>query len=58
MFLLEQNMINKLSEVQASTAVRLICGVQSRKEFLLDTPAGDEWQELYGKFLAWKQVPV
>jgi hypothetical protein len=51
-------MINKLSEVQASTAVRLICGVQSRKEFLLDTPAGDEWQELYGKFLAWKQVPV
>jgi hypothetical protein len=55
-YLLEQEMIVGPSQEAASTAVRLICAVKSRKEFLLGTPAGDRWQEFYGKFLAWRQA--
>jgi hypothetical protein len=53
-YLLDHQMVVVMSEEQAERAVRLGCLVQSRKEFLLGTPAGDRWQEFYGKFLAWK----
>jgi hypothetical protein len=55
-FLYEENMIENMEEGKAATAVRLICGVQSRKELLVGTPAGEQWRDLYGKFLAWKQA--
>lgn len=53
-FLLEQNMIPEKSEEQASTAIRLICGVTSRAEIIPNSPAGMKWNELSGQFEGWK----
>lgn len=53
-YLFEHDMAPEKSEACAATAVRLICGVQSRAEIVPGTPAGDEWERLYGRFIAWK----
>jgi hypothetical protein len=42
---------------EAAVAVRLICHVKSRREFIPGTSAGDRWEELYGKFIAWRDEP-
>ncbi len=41
----------------AADAVRKICGVKSRKEFIVGTPAGNEWLELYDAFALWRDAP-
>jgi hypothetical protein len=38
----------------AAAAVRHICGIESRSEILPNTQAGEAWDYLYSKFLAWK----
>jgi len=43
---------------QAAIAVKLICHVESRKEFIAGTSAGDRWEQLYGKFIAWRDHDV
>ena len=42
---------------EAATAVRLICHVGSRREIISGTQAGDAWDELYSKFVAWRDAP-
>lgn len=60
-YLLENNMIRTgagtLLSDQAATAVRLICGVKTRADIIWGTPAGDAWDALYSKFMAWKHAP-
>lgn len=60
-FLYEHDMLNVTrrddpdeAETAAAIAVRMICGVQSRKDITLGTPAGDAWDNLLSKFMAWK----
>lgn len=40
----------------AASAVRFACGVDSRSEIIVGTPAGDKWEKLYGQFLVWEQA--
>jgi hypothetical protein len=59
-FLYEHEMlvdITTANKDEAATAVRMICHVQSRREFIPGTPAGDRWEALYGQFLAWRDIP-
>jgi hypothetical protein len=56
-FLRDQGMSLVGISEEAAIAVRLICHVQSRKEFIPGTPAGDRWQDLYAKFSTWRDVP-
>lgn len=56
-FLLEHDMIPEKSEEQATLAVRLICGVQSRAEIIPGSKSADKWDRLYGQFLAWREAP-
>jgi hypothetical protein len=41
---------------QAPDVVREICGVDSRKKFDTDPRAGQAWQSLHGRYLAWLQT--
>jgi hypothetical protein len=41
----------------AAKYVRKICGVASRSEIKVGTPEGEIWQELYGDFLVWRDLP-
>ncbi len=42
---------------EAAAAVRRICRVKSRKEFIAGTPAGFRWLKLYDKFALWRDAP-
>ena len=58
-FLEEHGMFRNLNAItaNAAAAVRLICHVESRKEFIPGTPAGDRWEQLYSKFIGWRDAP-
>ena len=56
-FLMQHGMLFGDSSDNAAVTVRLICDVQSRRDIIPGTPAGDEWENLYGKFIAWRDVP-
>jgi hypothetical protein len=45
------------SSETAAGIVRTICGIASRRELIPGTPEGDEWEKLYGRFIAWRDVP-
>ncbi len=45
------------TEEHAADMVRYICKVKSRKEILVGTPAAVEWNKLYSKYIAWREVP-
>jgi hypothetical protein len=53
-FLFEHDMIDERSEEKARLAVHFICHIKSRRDIIPGTPAGDEWEKLYSKFMAWK----
>lgn len=56
-FLLEKDMLKPdalQDEKAAATAVRLICGVNTRADIKSGTPAGDKWRDLHGKYKAWE----
>lgn len=53
-YLFEHDMMPERTEECATTAVRMICGVQSRAEIVPGSAAGNEWEKLHGQFLAWK----
>lgn len=40
----------------AASLVRFLCDVQSRKEIIPGTRAGDKWDALYSKFIGWRDV--
>ncbi len=42
------------NEEKAAMLVRVYCGVKSRREIQLGTQAADLWDEMLGKFEAWK----
>lgn len=37
-----------------ATCIRLLCGVESRKEFGTDPEAAARWRALYSEYVAWK----
>jgi hypothetical protein len=45
-----------LCEGSTASVVKDICGVQSRKEIQLGTPAADKWRDLYYEFEAWRDA--
>ena len=42
----------------AATALRLICGVDTRKDIIPGSPAAEKFRELVEKFEAWKLEPT
>lgn len=42
---------------EAAVVVRAECGVKSRNEIIPGTPAGDRWDALYSRYVAWRDVP-
>lgn len=55
-YLEEEGAPRIVNENDAGEFVRQFCGVQSRADIILGTPAGAKWDELYGRFLAWRMV--
>lgn len=55
-FLQEHNMLAGTPE-EAATAVKLICHVESRKQFVTGTPEGDRWEQLYSRYVTWRDFP-
>lgn len=45
-----------IDEEAAALAVRELCGVLSRAELVPGSSAAARWEDLHGKFLAWKLV--
>jgi|SRR5580693_6311225 hypothetical protein len=45
-------------EASAATVVRYHCRVKSRSEILPATPAGDRWDRLYSRYVAWRDEDV
>jgi len=49
--------------IDTATCVRLICGrgpndpLESRREIIPGTDAGNKWQDLYSKFVQWRDLP-
>lgn len=59
-FLFENDMLKEdelEDEKAAATAVRLICGVNTRADIKSGTPAGEKWYDLHGKYKAWEITP-
>jgi len=54
---LTENDMPVANEHDAAVAVRFICHVASRKELIPRTEAGDEWENLFGRYLAWREAP-
>lgn len=53
-FLLENKMIPSKNENDAAVAVRMICGVDSRVEIIPGSASAKVFDDLYGKFIAWR----
>lgn len=53
-YLFEHDMMPERTEECATTAVRMICGVQSRAEIVPGSAAAEAWDALYSKFTAWR----
>jgi hypothetical protein len=47
---------NGCSQEEAAEQVRLMCGVKSRSEIVWGTPAGDAWDKLWSRYLAWRET--
>lgn len=56
-FLNEEGMLLNDTEEAAATAVRLCCGVDSRSKIVPGTAAAQAWDDLYGRFVAWREAP-
>jgi hypothetical protein len=41
----------------ARKVVYELCDVDSRKEFIIGTPAGDRWLKFYDRFALWRDAP-
>ena len=54
---LTENDMPVIGAESAALAVRFICHVESRKEFIPGTAAGDRWGALYDKFILWRDAP-
>lgn len=57
-FLEETKMREHISDAdEAAMHVRILCGhVDSRRELVVGTPAGDAWERLHGQYLGWKTL--
>jgi hypothetical protein len=43
---------------EAAHLLREVCGVGSRADIIPDTPAGDKFEKIYSRFIAWRDVPA